>query len=146
MTMSWKNSFLLAEICIQYKRDVYKRQFLDHSIFPSSGISLPVMIFINVDFPSPLAPTKPTCSPLSRRKETSVKMALSPKPWLSFSTFKLSLIHIFVEDGGVMPNPTIEKVYDGCQKAKENDVDPVSYTHLDVYKRQLVYCPILKGC
>lgn len=28
-----------------------------------------------------------------------------------------------VEDGGVMPNPTIEKVYDGCQKAKENDVD-----------------------
>ena len=28
-----------------------------------------------------------------------------------------------VEDGGVMPNPTIEKVYDGCQKVKENDVD-----------------------
>lgn len=28
-----------------------------------------------------------------------------------------------VEDGGVMPNPTIEKVYDGCKKAKENDVD-----------------------
>ncbi|WP_286030509.1 iron-containing alcohol dehydrogenase [Anaerotignum lactatifermentans] len=28
-----------------------------------------------------------------------------------------------VEDGGVMPNPTIEKVYDGCQKAKENNVD-----------------------
>lgn len=28
-----------------------------------------------------------------------------------------------VEDGGIMPNPTIEKVYDGCQKAKENDVD-----------------------
>nr|WP_308758889.1 iron-containing alcohol dehydrogenase [uncultured Anaerotignum sp.] len=28
-----------------------------------------------------------------------------------------------VEDGGVMPNPTIKKVYDGCQKAKENDVD-----------------------
>lgn len=28
-----------------------------------------------------------------------------------------------VEDSGVMPNPTIEKVYDGCQKAKENDVD-----------------------
>lgn len=28
-----------------------------------------------------------------------------------------------VEDGGVMPNPTIEKAYDGCQKAKENDVD-----------------------
>lgn len=28
-----------------------------------------------------------------------------------------------VEDGGVMPNPTIEKVYDGSQKAKENNVD-----------------------
>lgn len=28
-----------------------------------------------------------------------------------------------VEDGDVMPDPTIEKVYDGCQKAKENDVD-----------------------
>ena len=28
-----------------------------------------------------------------------------------------------VDDGGVMPNPTIKKVYDGCQKAKENDVD-----------------------
>ena len=28
-----------------------------------------------------------------------------------------------VEDGGVMPNPTVEKLYDGCKKAKENNVD-----------------------
>ena len=28
-----------------------------------------------------------------------------------------------VEDGGVMPNPTVEKLYEGCRIAKENDVD-----------------------
>ena len=28
-----------------------------------------------------------------------------------------------VEDGGVMPNPTVEKLYDGCKKANENNVD-----------------------
>lgn len=28
-----------------------------------------------------------------------------------------------VEDGGVMPNPTVEKLYEGCKLAKENDVD-----------------------
>ena len=27
------------------------------------------------------------------------------------------------EDGGVMPNPTVEKLYEGCQRAKENQVD-----------------------
>ena len=58
------------------------------------------------------------------------------------------------EDAGVMPNPTIEKLYEGCNVAKENKIDfilavgggsvcdyakavsAVSYTHLDVYKRQ----------
>lgn len=28
-----------------------------------------------------------------------------------------------VEDGGVMPNPTVHKLYDGCRLARENDVD-----------------------
>lgn len=28
-----------------------------------------------------------------------------------------------VEDAGVMPNPTVEKLYEGCQLAKENNVD-----------------------
>lgn len=27
------------------------------------------------------------------------------------------------EDGGVMPNPTVEKLYEGCKRAKENKVD-----------------------
>ena len=27
------------------------------------------------------------------------------------------------EDGGVMPNPTIEKLYEGCQIARENNID-----------------------
>lgn len=27
------------------------------------------------------------------------------------------------EDGGVMPNPTVEKLYEGCKRAKENQVD-----------------------
>lgn len=31
-------------------------------------------MFINVDFPSPLAPTNPICSPASRRNETSSKL------------------------------------------------------------------------
>lgn len=28
-----------------------------------------------------------------------------------------------IEDGGVMPNPTVEKLYEGCRIAKENNVD-----------------------
>ena len=28
-----------------------------------------------------------------------------------------------VEDAGVMPNPTVEKLYEGCRIAKENNVD-----------------------
>lgn len=28
-----------------------------------------------------------------------------------------------IEDGGVMPNPTVEKLYEGCRLAKEGDVD-----------------------
>lgn len=27
------------------------------------------------------------------------------------------------EDPGVMPNPTVEKLYEGCKIARENDVD-----------------------
>ena len=79
-----------------------------------------------------------------------------------------------IEDAGVMPNPTVQKLYEGCRLAKENKVDlilavgggsvcdyakavsvsaycesdpwekyylhmedAVSYTHLDVYKRQI---------
>ena len=47
-------------------------------ILPSSGDSFPVMIDINVDLPSPLAPTRATCSPFSRRKETSSKISRPP--------------------------------------------------------------------
>lgn len=28
-----------------------------------------------------------------------------------------------IEDGGVMPNPTVEKLYEGCEIARENDID-----------------------
>lgn len=28
-----------------------------------------------------------------------------------------------IEDGGVMPNPTVEKLYEGCKIARDNDVD-----------------------
>ena len=28
-----------------------------------------------------------------------------------------------IEDGGVMPNPTVEKLYEGCEIARENNVD-----------------------
>ena len=65
------------------------RTFFAHSTFPSSGMSLPVTMFIKVDFPSPLAPTRPMCSPFRRRKDTSLKMARSPKPWVRCSTFKI---------------------------------------------------------
>ncbi len=27
------------------------------------------------------------------------------------------------EDPGVMPNPTVDKLYEGCKIARENDVD-----------------------
>ena len=69
------------------------RTFLDHSTLPSSGCNLPVMMFMKVDFPSPLAPTSPICSPFNNLKETSWKIARSPNPWLKCSTFKI-LINI----------------------------------------------------
>ena len=28
-----------------------------------------------------------------------------------------------IEDGGVMPNPTVEKLYEGCEIARKNDID-----------------------
>ena len=39
-----------------------------------------VMMLMNVDFPSPFAPTRPICSPFNKRNDTSVKIALSPNP------------------------------------------------------------------
>jgi hypothetical protein len=61
-----------------------------------SGISFPVTIFINVDFPSPLAPTNPMCSPFKSRKDTSLKIALSPNPCVRCSTFKILILNPFV--------------------------------------------------
>ena len=65
------------------------RTFFAHSTFPSSGINLSVMMLMKVDFPSPLAPMRPMCSPFKSRNDTSVKMARSPKPWLKCSTFNI---------------------------------------------------------
>ena len=69
--------------------------FLFHSTLPSSGINLPVTMFINVDFPSPFAPTNPICSPFNNLKDTLLKIALSPKPWLKFVTFNIILLFPF---------------------------------------------------
>ena len=89
-----KADFNTSRIVMPFSRTVCwsrypTRTFFAHSIFPSSGISFPVIIFINVDFPSPLAPTRPICSPFSRRKDTSWKIARSPKPWERFCTFNI---------------------------------------------------------
>mgnify|MGYP000599902116 CR=1 FL=1 len=60
------------------------------------GIRRPVTILINVDFPSPLAPTNPICSPFNRRKDTSLKIALSPNPCVRCSTFNILILFPFV--------------------------------------------------
>lgn len=39
-----------------------------------------------------------------------------------FEILKASEKNVF-EDGGVMPNPTVDKLYEGCKIAKENNVD-----------------------
>ena len=69
--------------------------FLAHSTFPSSGMSFPVIMLIKVDFPSPLAPISPMCSPFKSLKDTSLKIALSPKPWLKCSTFSILIFFPF---------------------------------------------------
>jgi len=43
-----------------------------------------------VDLPSPLAPTRPICSPFNNLKETSSNIALSPKPCVRCSTYIIS--------------------------------------------------------
>ena len=68
--------------------------FLAHSILPSSGISFPVIIFINVDFPSPLAPTSPICSPFNNLNDTSSNIALSPNPCVRCSTFNKLIYYL----------------------------------------------------
>ena len=48
-----------------------------------------VTILIKVDFPSPLAPTRPMCSPFKSRNDTSLKIARSPNPCVRCSTFNM---------------------------------------------------------
>ena len=53
------------------------------------------MIFINVDLPSPFAPTNPICSPANRRNDTSSKITRSPKPWLIFFTVNKLMLYTY---------------------------------------------------
>src|SRR5215218_8844658 len=57
---------------------------------PSSGLWNPQMIFIRVDFPAPLSPSKPSTSPLRRRRFTSRSAVIGPKPLLICSTRRTS--------------------------------------------------------
>ena len=66
--------------------------FLLQVIFPDSGSILRVRMFMKVDLPSPFAPTRATCSPFKRRKETSEKMMRPPKLCDSFSTVKMLMV------------------------------------------------------
>ena len=51
------------------------------SEFDGDKLKLNLQIrFINVDLPSPLAPTSPTCSPLRSLKEESSSICLAPNP------------------------------------------------------------------
>src|SRR5665648_1287738 len=55
-------------------------------------------MFRKVDFPSPLAPISPTCSPFNNLKLASSRILLPPKPWVTFSTINkliFTLHHFF---------------------------------------------------
>src|SRR5699024_6394284 len=99
------------------------RTFFAHSIFPSSGVRCPVTILKNVDLPSPFAPTSPMCSPRSRRKETSEKIARSPKPCDRCSTFKILITQT--------PYDTVFPYCTGnpkdCHPEKQNSLSGVSF-------------------
>ena len=51
-----------------------------------------------------------------------------------------------VEDGGVMPNPTVEKLYEGVKIARDNNVDLLlavgSQTEKEKYRMTSVTCGI----
>ena len=51
-------------------------------------------LFINVDFPSPLAPTSPICSPFNNLNDTSSNIALSPNPCVRCSTFNKLIYYL----------------------------------------------------
>ena len=51
----------------------------------------------------------------------------------------LSLIHISVVECAAADDPQTIRQGDFFQEVPADGVEPVSYTHLDVYKRQLLY-------
>src|SRR3954471_23624275 len=57
---------------------------------PSSGFWKPEMILISVDLPAPLSPSRPSTSPLPRRRLTSRSAVTGPKRLATFSTRRTS--------------------------------------------------------
>src|SRR5919199_4974308 len=57
---------------------------------PLSGFSKPQMIFISVDLPAPLSPSRPSTSPLRRFRLMSRSASTGPKRLLTFSTRRTS--------------------------------------------------------
>ena len=69
--------------------------FLALLIVPLSGVFLPIIKSIRVDFPSPLEPTSPTFSPSFKLKEASLRMMRPPKSSVNFSIdIKDILMHL----------------------------------------------------
>ena len=77
-----------------------------------------MIIFKNVDLPSPFAPTRPMCSPLSRRKEAFSRICLAPKPWLTFVTVsKLILVScMMIDSTACAVTVQYDNIYGGKRK------------------------------
>src|ERR1044071_8059848 len=57
---------------------------------PASGFSKPQMIFISVDLPAPLSPSRPSTSPFLRVMSMPLSASTAPKLLLTFSTRRTS--------------------------------------------------------
>src|SRR5919107_5785571 len=98
---------------------------------PSSGFWKPEMILINVDLPAPLSPSRPSTSPLPRRRLTSRSAVTGPKRLATCSTRRTS------SDTAPPPDPADVDVDDHRGEDREAE-DEVQVVGIDALERQPV--------
>src|SRR5258705_13867721 len=98
-------------------------------ILPESGFWKPQTIFISVDLPAPLSPSRPRTSPLRRCRLTSRSAVTGPKRLEMFSTRRTS------SDPAPPPHPADVDV-DHHRGEDRHAEDEVEVVRIDALERQ----------
>src|SRR3954470_20142970 len=98
---------------------------------PPSGFWKPEMILISVDLPAPLSPSRPSTSPLRRRRLTSRSAVTGPKRLETLSTRRTS------SDTAPPPDATDVDIDDHRDQDRDAE-DEVEVVGVDALERQPV--------